>query len=72
MPELVRSLYQTPTEEELVKWMKQIDPKSMEKFEFAEFLALMASEYKEPETEDELIEAMMSIFKPTGSTILIK
>ena len=32
----------------------------------------MASEYKEPETEDELIEAMMSIFKPTGSTILIK
>ena len=48
----MRSLYQPPTEEELSKWMKQIDPKSQGKFEFAEFLALMASEYKEPETED--------------------
>jgi calmodulin len=33
---------------------------------------LGCSEYKEPETEDELIEAMQSIFKPKGATITVK
>ena len=32
----------------------------------------MASEYKEPETEDELIEAMHSIFNTTESSIEVK
>jgi hypothetical protein len=30
------------------------------------------SEIKDPETEDELIDAMVSIFKPQGATITIK
>ena len=30
------------------------------------------SEYKEPEAEDELIEAMQSVFKPQGATITVK
>jgi Ca2+-binding EF-hand superfamily protein len=55
LPLLIRSLYQTPTEEELEKWSKQIDPQGKGVFEFSAFLALMAkyfstkdSEYKEP------------------------
>ena len=32
----------------------------------------LLSEYKEPEAEDELIEAMQSVFKPQGATITVK
>ena len=33
---------------------------------------MLGSEYKEPEAEDELIEAMQSVFKPQGATITVK
>jgi Ca2+-binding EF-hand superfamily protein len=39
---LVRSLNQTPTEAELAEWSKVVDRDNKGKFEFADFLALMA------------------------------
>ena len=39
---LVRSLYQTPTQAELAEWAKVVDREGKGKFEFSDFLALMA------------------------------
>jgi len=39
---LVRSLNQTPTEAELAEWVKVVDRDGKGKFEFSDFLALMA------------------------------
>lgn len=42
------------------------------KIDFPEFISLMARKYKEPDTHDELVEAMESIFNPEGPTISLK
>lgn len=43
LSELVRSLHQTPTQDEIIKWTKQIDPKGKGKFDFESFLKLMST-----------------------------
>jgi calmodulin len=65
-------LYQTPTEKDLKDWEKEVDPENTGRVDFPEFLSLMAKKYKEPDTEDELIEAMTSIFNPDGPTISLR
>jgi len=39
---MVRSLNQTPTETELAEWSKIVDRDGRGRFEFSDFLALMA------------------------------
>lgn len=66
---LVRALNQNPTEAEVQKYIKEIDPDETGMFFFPDFVALMARNMQNVDAEEELIEAFKQFDKTNKGTI---
>lgn len=66
---LIRSLNQNPTEAEIQKYIKEIDPNDTEMFNFPDFVALMSRIMQNVDAEEELIEAFKVFDKSNLGTI---
>mmetsp|Transcript_11367 Transcript_11367/g.13007 ORF Transcript_11367/g.13007 Transcript_11367/m.13007 type:complete len:151 (-) Transcript_11367:69-521(-) len=66
---LIRSLNQNPTEAEIQKYIKEIDPDDTEMFSFPDFVALMSRIMTNLDPEEELIEAFRILDKNNHGSI---
>ena len=64
--DVMRALGANPTQAELQEMINEVDTDDSGKIEFKEFLSLFAKKMKDPDTEEDLIEAFR-IFDKDGS-----
>ena len=66
---VMRSLGQSPSEEELQNMISEVDADQSGSIDFKEFLNIMAKKMKETDTEEELIEAF-KVFDKDGNGLI--
>mgnify|MGYP003319126910 CR=1 FL=1 len=70
--EIMKALGANPTKEELQQMLNEVDTDGSGKIEFKEFLDLFTKRMKEPDTENDLIEAFKIFDKDGNGTISVK
>jgi calmodulin len=68
---VIENLGQSPSEEELLEMIKEVDLNGNGSIDFNEFLELMASKMKDHDTEEEMMEAF-KIFDKDGNGYVSK
>jgi calmodulin len=67
--DVMRALGANPTQTELQEMINEVDSNGSGKIEFKEFLELFAKKMKDPDTEEDLIEAF-KIFDKDGNGVI--